>query len=212
MADQAVATATPAGNQAQQTIDIQAITAAAVKAATDAVNAALPGAVTAAIKPISEQVQTLAQKITTAPTAESVSKAVTETFAAQQTQQTQVNARQEFISQNLKGIPDAFHSMVGNDPAKFAEQAQALRDALKTAGVTVANVGGNASPANTQGRGDPKSVTAAVDTSKLSGIELLRMGVASSSGKAVQPGDSAKATATTPATTITQQPALDAAK
>jgi len=181
----------------------------AVKAATDAATAA----VTAALKPINDEVQGLKQSLGNLPTPESITKTVTDAVAAQQTKQAQVSARQAFINEKLKGIPDAYHSHIGSDPAKFAEQEQALRNVFKSdlekLGVKADNVGGNAAPnaggdvAGTSGGGKP--VTAAIDTSTLSGVELLRMGVQQTSAT----GTDAKAQAAGNATGTT---AADAAK
>jgi hypothetical protein len=131
-------------------IDIEAI----VKAATDAATAA----VNTAIKPLSDELGSLKQSLANVPTPESITKTVTDAVAAQQTQQSQVNARQAFINENLKGVPDAFHSMIGNDPAKFREQADTLLATLKSGGFKIGDQsGGDASgdkPGGNSGGGD----------------------------------------------------------
>jgi len=177
---------TPANQPAQQ-IDVDAITQAAVKAATEAATAA----VTEAVKPITEQVQTLQQAQKNAPTAESINKAVTDAITAQSATQTKQAERQKFLAEKLKDVPEAYHGLIGDDPAKFAEQEQQVRTQLKTdlekLGVKAENVG--STPA-----GEANKVTQAVDTSKLSGIELLEMGVQQTSGKAT-PASNATTTA-----------------
>lgn len=141
--------ATPAGDTAQQTptsggIDINAITQAAVKAATEAATAA----VTAAIKPITDEVSGLKQSLGKLPTPESITKTVTDAVAAQAEAQSKVSARQKFINEKLAGIPDAFHSMIGNDPTKFEDQAKALREALKATGFKAAEDSADAGDAS----------------------------------------------------------------
>lgn len=151
------------------------------------------------LQPVVDQVKSLQDGLANAPTADAVSKAVTEAIAAQSATQEKAGARQKFIAEKLKGIPDAYHSHIGDDPAKWDEQEQNLRKVLRgdleKLGVKADNLGGTPGTPGTTGDGtpgsggNPRPVTAAVDTSKLSGIELLRMGVQQTSGSASQPGD-----------------------
>lgn len=195
--------ATPAGEPAKTTpttappaLDTEAIIKAAEQAATEAVSKALA--------PLTEQVRSLEQKLAEAPTADAVSKAVTDAISAQQQQQAQQSARQKYIAEHLKDVPDAYHSHLGDDPAKWPEEEQHLRKVLRgdleKLGVKADNIGGTAPPTGANAGGNPKPATAAVDTSKLSGIELLEMGVRQSGGRMTQPKDTpAEPKDTTPA-------------
>ncbi|MCC6680403.1 MAG: hypothetical protein IT445_05820, partial [Phycisphaeraceae bacterium] len=128
-------TATPAGNPAD--IDVKAIVQDAVKQALEQQQTVINTAVAEAIKPITAQVQTLQTELGKAATSDTVTKAVADAIAAQTASQAKTASRAEFIQKNLKDIPDAFHSMIGDDPAKWDEQAKALRASLKSAGAKV---------------------------------------------------------------------------
>lgn len=188
MADDSKTPATPAGNPATD-IDVAAITRTAIEAATRAATAA----VTAAVGPLTEQVKTLQEGLGKAPTTESVGKAVTDALAAQTASQTKATDRVRFISEKLKDVPDAYHSMIGDDPTKFDEQARKLRAVLKgdleKLGVKAANVGGDTA---STGSGNPAPATRALDTSKLSGIELIQQGVQQTSAPGSPAPGSAK--------------------
>lgn len=161
--------ATPAGNTANpEAIDVDAITQAAVKAATEAVNAA----VTEAIKPITDQMAELKGDLAKAATPETVSKAVADAIAAQSETQAKASSRAEYIEKHLKNIPDAFHSMIGDDPEKWDAEAEKLRAALGKAGAKVDAPAPGSDPASGSDEGR-KEIIAKIVKEKLGGNENL---------------------------------------
>lgn len=191
MADDPKTPATPAGDSGAK-IDVDAITKAAVAAATQAATAA----VSQAMAPLADQVKALQADLGKVANPEAIAKVVSDQLAASQASQTKIAARQAYVSEKMKDVPAAYLSQLGDDPAKFTENEQAIRTQLKAdlakLGVKAPDVGGTAPG------GDPKKATDAVDTSKLSGIELITMGVQGTSSSASAPAD--KAQATPPAT------------
>jgi len=166
--------ATPAGNAgeqpvAQPTIDVAAITKASVDAAT--------AAIAEAIKPLGEQIKGLQDGLSKAATADMVKQTISEQIAAANASQAKGVDRAKFISEKMGDVPAAYLTGLGDDPAKFAEQEQAIRTTLKVdlakLGVKSADVGGDAGG---------KKVSDAIDTSKMSAIELIDLGVKQTSG------------------------------
>ncbi|HVS73094.1 MAG TPA: hypothetical protein VHQ47_17700 [Phycisphaerae bacterium] len=112
-------------------------------------------------------------------TAEQVSKIVAEQIAAassaQATAQTNARAKADFVSQNLKGVPAVYAEKLGGDPAKWADEAKALRknfqDDLAANGIKAPPVSSDA------GAGGTVKPGGQIDTSKLSGFELIKLGV-----------------------------------
>ncbi len=45
--------------------------------------------------------------------------------------ESRAQARRDFIATHMKDIPDAYHSNIGSDPAKFAADEKRLRAALR---------------------------------------------------------------------------------
>ncbi|MGE5610856.1 MAG: hypothetical protein ACM359_16515 [Bacillota bacterium] len=111
--------------------------------------------IAAALKPVTDQLTTLAQnqkvladtlaKLPPAPSAEkakgkdqetalnaeSVQKLVSETVTTALQQHTksqqQTAARETFIQQHLAKLPRPYHGLLGQDPAKWAEEAKAIQ-------------------------------------------------------------------------------------
>jgi hypothetical protein len=161
------------------------------------VNAAIAAATApllAALKPVGEAVAALGTQVAELKKAPEVKKdaadagkplsaddvkqlvasGVKETLTAFTTSQQQAQARQSYIDTKLKDVSEKLPELLGtlgNDPAKFAEQEQAIRGTFKSRmealGVKAADVSGK-----TEGG---KPAGAAVDTSKLSGFELLTL-------------------------------------
>lgn len=148
---------------------------------------AIQGAIAAATKPLAEQVAALQGELKTvqeaskaagvAPKTEDVVRAVNEQLAAQQAAVASSAARSAAITEKGKGILPKYLEKIGNDPAKFdaeiAEARAACQADLAAAGIKAAAVssdapGGSAKPADLG------------DTSKLSGAELIAMGVTAS--------------------------------
>jgi hypothetical protein len=73
---------------------------------------------------------------------------ITKLLDARDTQRAGTEARQKFIGEKLKGVPAAYHGLLGNDPAKWPAEEQAIRAQLQTdlagLGVKAGNVGGGA--------------------------------------------------------------------
>lgn len=183
--------ATPAGDSgehqqapaaAAQPVDVEAITQAAVDAATKAATDAVAAAVTDAVKPLNDQLQQLGQKVEQAATAETVEQAVAEKLGAAQAEQQSDAARQKFVAENLADVPEVYLAELGDDPAQFEAHAKAIREQYKAdldkAGVKAPDVGGK------PGGGKPAD---AVDTSKLSPMEKIQMGVSQTSGDKSRP-------------------------
>lgn len=189
--------------QAQGGVDVAAIMKAAVDAATKAMAPVVQG-LTDQVKALQDAAGKTAEDASAAGggasgasggaplTAEGIAKLVADQLAAQSAGQEKKAARASYIAAKMKDVPDAYHSALGDDPAKWADQEQAIRATLKgdltKLGVKAENVGGDA----TAGGGDKPA--AAIDTSKLSGIELIGMGVKASAGNATEAPATATAT------------------
>jgi hypothetical protein len=125
------------------------------------------------VKVVSDTLAKLPPATATAVTVEQVEKLVGEKLAATQAAAATKAQREAFVAEKLKDVPAAYHATLGEDPAKFAEQEQAIRATLKAdlekAGVKAEPVGG--------GGGGKAAADAPVDTSKLSAYELIGLGV-----------------------------------
>jgi hypothetical protein len=123
-------------------------------------------------------------------TAEDVTKLVTDVVTrAQQTQQASAQQQQQrdnFIASRLKNFPAAYANQLGNDPAKFEDEAKKIETAFKADaeknGWKVPAIGGETQQAQS-------AMAVAPDLSKLSPNELIREGLKNS-----KPGTSQAAT------------------
>jgi hypothetical protein len=79
-------------------------------------------------------------------TIEDVGKAISDALGKQQQTQQQQQARGEFISKNLAKLPARFQQALGNDPAKWADEAKTIQgeyeQLVKSVGGKLENVGG----------------------------------------------------------------------
>lgn len=154
-------------------------------------------AVDAAMKPVLETVaglqkgqEALQEAAAKAIGPEDVAKAVQDAVAAQTTAQAATDAKKAFIAEKLKGVPAAYHGKLGDDPAKWAAEEQAIRAELKSdlaaMGVTAPDLDGGAAAA------EAATPAATVDTSKLTGQQLMEIGLKTS--KPVGPAEKAEMT------------------
>jgi hypothetical protein len=118
-----------------------------------------------------------------------VERLVNERLAAQQQSSQQAAARSAFVAGKLKDLPAVYQNQLGNDPAKWEAEEQQIRSAFqadfKAAGGKVPDVGG------TSAGGAPPSQT--VDTSKLSGFDLIGIAVKDSKPVTVAPAPASPA-------------------
>ncbi len=171
MGDQTQTATTPAaGGVDQKSLQqlvadaVQAVLPEAIKAA---VGDALPGAMAEALKPLDQRltdaesnVNTVAQTVAgqkpadanqvkalvdaaLAATAEQTKRAT----EAQQAAESLKAKRESFARQHLANVPARYHADLGDDAAKFEENAKAVRQAfaaeMKAAGIQAPNVGGD---------------------------------------------------------------------
>jgi hypothetical protein len=98
------------------------------------------------------------------------------------------DGKSRFVGEKMKDLPQVYQGLLGNDPAKWAAEEQDIRTRfkadLKTAGVTAADVGGDAS----QGA----SAAGAIDLSKMNTQAKLELGLKQSTA-ARPPGTAAPA-------------------
>ena len=155
------------------------------------IGTSVSSAVAEAIKPFGEQLGRLQAPAADAAAAAGGGKYLTEDRFRQllqedrqQQQQAaqQTAARDAYINDKLKDVREKLPELlngIGTDPAKFPEQEQAVRQTfrarLDALGVKPADVGGG-SPAG-DGGAKPADV---VDTSKLSGVQLIDLAVTQS--------------------------------
>jgi hypothetical protein len=103
-------------------------------------------------------------------------------------QQKLQDGKSRFVGEKMKDLPQVYQGLLGNDPAKWAAEEQDIRTRfkadLKTAGVTAADVGGDAS----QGA----SAAGAIDLSKMNTQAKLELGLKQSTA-ARPPGTAAPA-------------------
>lgn len=85
------------------------------------------------------------------------SKLIDDKLAARDQTAQQTAERARFIGEKLKDLPEVYRAKLGNDPAKWAADEQAIRDGLKAdlkgLGIDPANIGGNKNAANQGGAG-----------------------------------------------------------
>ncbi len=147
------------------------------------INERIASAVAAAMKPMAQQLNALVVSQSKASATDSIDKAVAEAIAAKDAEHAKTAERQKFISEHLKGIPDAFHSHIGDDPEKFLDDAKALREALHSVGFMAPNVGGHAVPGSVgtvAGVNSSRSVMALLDLNNASASENIRAGLSQS--------------------------------
>jgi len=195
MAEQATPpSATPpatSGGTALETLskqDIAALIGQAVSAAVAPLNAT--------ISALQKGQDTLAEQLGKAATAETVGKAVAEQIAARQSADAQSKARIEFVATTLKGVPAAYAEKLGGDMAKWADEAKAIREGYRS-DLEAAGFKPQAISSDAPAGGAVKTPDALIDTSKLTAIELIDLGVKASSA-AVQPGNAAPAVVAPP--------------
>ena len=137
-------------------------------------------AIAAAIRPITEKLGAMAESQKKAVTAETIGKTVADAIEARSTAQAANQARTEFVAANLKNVPRIYADKLGADAGKWAEEARAIRESyladLKAMGIQAPAVGSDAPGAT--GTMKPGDI---VDTTKLSGIQLIELGVKQSS-------------------------------
>jgi hypothetical protein len=182
--------------EAGNTASSPAVDQAAInKAVSDALAAALPNAissaVTAAIKPLADNQKVLADTLAALPpakkeeggggeakplTAEDVGKLLDQKLTAQQQSAAAAAARTAFAGSKLKDLPQAYQDKLGNDPAKWAGEEQAIREQfksdMKALGVEPKTVGGAAT--------SDGGITAAADKpdlSKMNPVQLIALGL-----------------------------------
>lgn len=161
--------------------------------------------VAAAIKPVADQVAELGKaKAPEKPekpaepaqqakslTAEDVQRIVGESLKSFAASTQQAEGRKGFIAEKLKDLPAVYQNQLGNDPAKWAEQEQQIRTQyqadFKAAGGKVAEVDG---AAGTSGAAKPNQT---VDTSKLSAVQLMEMGLKESKPVGAKAAEAGKA-------------------
>jgi hypothetical protein len=158
-------------------IDVQALTQGIVTGVSAAIGEAL--------KPLGEQIGKLgtpqAQKPEEKATAEKpltmadVTKVVTEALAGQQSSQVNAQKRGEFIAANLGKLPKAYQNQLGQDPAKWPEEAKGIQAQFETdakgLGVKLEGLG------NPAGDGGKTAAQEKVDTSKMPAFERLHRGL-----------------------------------
>jgi hypothetical protein len=109
-------------------------------------------------------------------TADEVDALLTRKLAEAQAKGAKSADRQAFIDTKMKDVPAAYRGKLGDDPAQWAAQEQAIRGEwaadLKAVGFTPPNVGGGAG-----GAGGTTPAAKAVDETKLSGAQLLSIAV-----------------------------------
>ncbi|QOV90897.1 hypothetical protein [Humisphaera borealis] len=177
------------------------------KALQDAITASVTSSLTAALKPLQDQMLALQQQAQAKPapaptaagkadagekplTAAEVQKLLADGLAAHSQQSQQSAAREQYLGSKLKDLPEAYRKQLGNDPTKWPAEEQAIRSAyqadFKVAGGTVTDKGGV--DAGGKKPGDT------IDVTKLSATESIALGLKSSA-----PARSAPAPAVTEA-------------
>jgi hypothetical protein len=118
--------------------------------------------------------------------AEEMKKFVGEQLAARDTVAKRNEAKNAFIAEKLKGVPAAYHGRLGDDPAKWPGEEQAIRNSLKS---DLAMMG--VAPKEVSG-GDPggASGSAATAEAKITGYKSAGMsdGEAALAASIVLPG------------------------
>jgi len=159
----------------------------------EAMTAALKPALTEAIKPIADNQKILADTLAALPPAagkqgdgkqtdaakpldaEGVAKIVAEQLKGFTAQTQQSAEREKYIAAHLAKLPAAYQTQLGNDPAKWAEEAKTIQGQFE------ADFKANGGKAETLASGTTDGgKTAAKETpdfSKLPAFELLHKGV-----------------------------------
>ena len=154
----------------------------------DQFNAALNTAIGAATKPLLDKIAALETGLASvkdaagkAGTPEAVAKLVADQLTAQNAKQTAAAdlaaKRTAFIADTLKGVPAIYAGKLGDDPAMWADEAKTIRETFQ-ADLTAAGIKAPAVSSNPPaGAATGTAANAMVDTSKLSGIQLIALGV-----------------------------------
>ena len=162
-----------------------------MKALGEAIATSVKSAVDAAVKPLADNQQALASALAKLPaatpaaekdkpadagkplTAEDVGKIVGEQLKGFQQQQSQSAERTRFQQDKLKDLPEVYRNQLGNDPAKWAAEEQAIRDRykadFKAAGGKVEDVGGE--------QPGGQAPAASLDLSKNSPVQNIALGL-----------------------------------
>lgn len=118
----------------------------------------------------------------TGPTAlslEDVAKLLDEREAKAKAGAASAAKRAAFVAEKLKGVPEAYHHLLGDDEGKWEENAKAAREKLKAdltaLGAKLPDVTGDAAPATGNAGGTPP--TAKPDLSKLNADQLIALGL-----------------------------------
>lgn len=172
---------TPAAGQGAP--DLDAIVAAAVEKTLEAVTEKLTP-LSEAVASLQEGQKALAEAVKTIPTPEAISQAAKAEIAAQNAGQARADARKAYLAEKAKDLPEVYQGLItGETPEDLAKSEQAAREKFKAdfkaAGGKTPDVGGAAG-------GQPPA--AAADLSKLSPIQKMEMGLATS--KPIGPGGS----------------------
>lgn len=136
-------------------------------------------------------------------TAADVAKIVADTMGTARASDQAAAARQATIETKLKDLPAAYRNQLGNDPAKWQAEEQAIRDAykadFKAAGGAdqTKDVGGN-----NGGAGAAKPAQT-LDLSKLTPTQLIAQGLRNSRAAGGQPQQATPAAAAAAATATT---------
>lgn len=166
--------------------------------------AIVAAAVASAVKPLQTQLGELAanQKVlgdTLAASkpigAEDVAKTVSELLDKRGAAQASGERRKAFVAEQLKGIPDSYHSHLGDDESKWAEKAVEIRTKLKAdlagMGLKLPDVAGEAGPGS---GATAKAPAVTTDLSKLTADQKIALGLkARPVPGTVAPADTGKA-------------------
>ena len=125
--------------------------------------------------------------------AEDVSKVVQEQIAAQNASNAAGEAKRAFVAEKLKDLPAAYQAKLGDEPKDWAAQEQAIREEFRK---DFAAAGGKA-PAVDGGAGTAGAAKpgATIDLSKLSGQQLIEVGLKDSKPVGAAAGAAAGVTA-----------------
>ena len=157
--------------------------AAINQAVTAALATALPAAITAAIKPLNEAVAKL--QAPPAADANDGKKGVTGALTREEmltllderdSKRTKSAERDAFAAKHLSKLPKIYQSQLGNDPAKWDEEAKSLQAQFEADVKTQPN----AEPDNKGGASRDGGTTAAnqpVDKSKIDPVNRIAMGL-----------------------------------
>ena len=153
------------------------------KIASDAVTTAIA----AAMKPITDQLGTLAQgqaALTeaqkTAITADAIGKTVADAIEARSVANAATQAKADFVAANLKGVPQIYANQLGTDQSKWVDEAKTIRGQyqkdLTDQGIKASPISSDLPGAAAVGVGVNKPGDL-VDMSKMSALQLIEQGV-----------------------------------